>query len=64
MEFPEIPVQVAGASPAQKRHNDRVRETIYLLTGKLGDTVLPLETTATLDDVIAKINELISLTRN
>lgn len=62
MKKPAIPdTPKPAATPAERfLFDDAVRRNIDMLTGRLGGRVSPLPADATLDDVIAKINEILA----
>lgn len=58
MKKPAIP-QVPKLVEPRTRFDASIKETLEILTGLRGSEVKPLATTATTDDIIAKINELL-----
>jgi len=50
---------IPDAYSAQIPFNVAVKENLEQIMGQRGGKVKPLPTTATLDDVIAKVNELV-----
>ena len=59
MKKPAIPSLSKLADPSQAKFNAAVKERLELLSGERGTKLAILPAGATLDEVIAKINELI-----
>lgn len=62
MKKPAIPdTPKPAATPAERfLFDDAVRRNIDMMAGRLGGRVKPLPADATLDDAIAKINEILA----
>jgi hypothetical protein len=56
---PAIPS--APKDPARARFDSSVKENLEILLGRRGDRIQLLDENASLDDVIAKVNEIIGL---
>lgn len=61
MKKPAIPSPSKLADPAQVKFDAAVKERLELIAGERGTKLASLPAGASLDDVIAKINELIGL---
>lgn len=59
MKKPSIP-QVPRGNQPREGFDQSVKENIEIITGRRGGSIQPLATDATLADVIAKINELVT----
>ncbi len=59
MKKPSIPQVPRGIQP-REGFDQAIKETIEIIAGRRGGSVLPLPSDATLADVIAKLNELIN----
>ncbi len=57
--IPEVRGELAGLARVQ--FDKAVKERLEIITGLRGGAVAPLDETASLDDVIAKINELLGI---
>lgn len=56
--IPQIPKGVLD--PQLTRVLEALKENFEILSGQRGDKVLPLPTGASLDEVVAKVNDLVS----
>ena len=54
-----IPPVPAGQTPGQERFDRSVKETIEIITGARGKRIKPLAADAGIDDLIAKMNEVL-----
>lgn len=57
---PAIPSVPRGSQPREK-FDEAIAETIQVITGRRGDKITELASSATLPQAVAKINELIRL---
>lgn len=57
--IPEVRGELKGLARVQ--FDKAVKERLEIITGLRGGAIAPLDTSASLDDVIAKINELLDV---
>lgn len=61
MKKPAIPSASTGTTPDQARFNAAIKENIEVIVGGRGSRIKPLPSDAGLTDIVAKINELLSI---
>lgn len=59
--LPVIPKPSGRGDPSQMLFNQNVRQTIQVLTGRLGTPIVHLEDSATTQEIIDKLNEILTL---
>lgn len=59
MKKPAIPQAPRDGGMQRAGFDGAVKETLEILTGRRGGKVQPLPETASTDDIIAKVNEII-----